>query len=385
MWDVFAYEEVRAVLSDDSAFSVDPTNLPEEHTTEVEESPITETMLFILSAVTMWRFSPPRTGENLQRLTADSMTDPPEHRRLRAVAESELRPNAVADLEPAIRRITRERLDERSTPEFDVVADLAYPVPVIVIAELLGVPPEDRDRFKSRSDTLVARPEEETREAFRRLQREQEQALEGLQEYFVGTIERRRVDPREDLVSSVVHDEEAALTEREPIGFRTLLLVAGTITTTNLLSNAMRCLQGRPELIDRIAKDGTVRGRTIDEVLRYRSPVQAFFRVAKAETDLGGNTITPGEGIVAWIGSANRDPTQFEDPDEFDPTRSPNQHVAFGDGTHYFGAPLARLEASVVLSELFERIDDFGIVGEELQPVRSSFVYGVESLPITVE
>jgi cytochrome P450 len=359
-WDVFGYDEVKAVLSDDSAFSVDPMNLPEERTTEMEESPMTETMLF---------------------------TDPPDHRRLRAVAESEFRPNAVADLEPAIRRITHERVEEAvSEGEFDFVADLAYPVPVIVIAEMLGVPPGDRDRFKSWSDTLVARPEEETREAFRRLQREQEHALEELQEYFVGMIERRRTEPRDDLITAVVHDEEAALTERELIGFCMLMLVAGNITTTNLLSNAMRCLEECPELGERIAGDASIRTRVVEEVLRYRSPVQAFFRVAKAEAELGGQTVTPGEGIVAWIGSANRDPAKFDEPEEFDPTRSPNQHVAFGHGTHYcLGAPLARLEASVVLSELFDRIDDFEIVDEELQPVRSSFIYGVESLPITVE
>ncbi|WP_331233069.1 cytochrome P450 [Natronorarus salvus] len=360
VWDVFAYEEVKAVLSDDSAFSVDPMNLPSERSTEMEESPMTETMLF---------------------------TDPPEHRRLRAVAESEFRPNAVADLEPAIRRITRERVEDAlSEPEFDFVADLAYPVPVIVIAELLGVPADDRDRFKSWSDTLVARPDEETREGFERLQREQETALSELQEYFAGMIDRRRTDPREDLISAVVHDEEAELTERELIGFCMLLLVAGNITTTNLLSNALRCLEGRPELTRLIVEDETARSHTVEEVLRYRSPVQAFFRVAKREADLGGQTITPGEGVVAWIGSANRDPRKFDSPDEFDPTRSPNQHIAFGHGTHYcLGAPLARLEASVVLSELFERIEGFEIRTDELQPVRSSFIYGVESLPVAVE
>ena len=163
-----------------------------------------------------------------------------------------------------------------------------------------------------------------------------------------------------------------------------LLLVAGNITTTNLIANAVRCFADAGEdLFDRLRGDERGLTTALEEVLRYRSPVQAMTRIAAEDVELRGETIEEGDRIIVWLGSANRDERRFEDADEFRPDRSPNQHLGFGHGTHYcLGAPLARLEAKIALTELLDRVENVRLADEDLQPLRSSFVYGVESLPI---
>ena len=309
LWDVFRYQDVKRVLDDDEAFSSDPRNMPDFGREREERSPVLDTMLF---------------------------ADPPEHDRLRGVVDDFFRPSAVADLAPRIEEITGDLLDDAEGGEMDVVSDLAYPMPVVVIAELLGVPADDRDRFKDWSDTLVARPESRSREALAEVQREQERVGREMQEYFRVMIARRRDDPRADLISEIVHAEVDGhtLAEREMVGFCILLLIAGNITTTNLVTNAIRCFDERPETYDELRGDDERVRRAIEEVLRYQSPVQALFRIPTADVEISGRKIEAGEGIVAWLGSANRDGDRFENPDEFAPGRSPNQHLAFGHGTH---------------------------------------------------
>lgn len=361
VWDVFRYEDTKAILADDSTFSSDPSRAPQFDAPEDEQSPIMDTVLF---------------------------SDPPEHRRLRSVVDELFRPNAVTDLAPRIEEITTDLLDEAlSGGEMDIVDDLAYPMPVIVIAEMLGVPADDRGQFKEWSDALVARPKARTEEAIREFQERQERVLKELSEYFTGMIERRRADPHDDLITAILQAETNGqrLTEREVLGFCMLLLVAGNITTTNLITNAARCFGERPGTMDELRSGELDTEPTIEEVLRYRSPVQALFRVTTTDTRVGDHEISEGEGIVTWLGSANRDSEQFPDPDRFVPDRRPNQHIGFGHGTHYcLGAPLARLEAKIALDELLGRTDEIEIHDEDLAPVRSSFIYGVESLSISV-
>jgi cytochrome P450 len=262
------------------------------------------------------------------------------------------------------------------------VEALAYPLPVMVIADMLGVPREDRDRFKRWSDTIVRGLGEGTYPE--QFLRERQQASQEMAAYFLERIERRREQPREDLLTTIATAEGEAgqLSRREALGTCILLLVAGNITTTNLVTNAVRCFDGHGVVAD--LADGDLRvGPAIEEALRYRSPVQAMTRVPREAVEVAGHTLEGGDRVVVWLGSANRDERQFEAADEFRPARSPNQHLGFGHGTHYcLGAPLARLEARVAIEELLDRLPDLRVVESELQPVRSSFIYGVESLPV---
>ncbi len=357
-WDVFRYADVKRILGDDATFSVDPENAPD----------------FV---------SPKMDG---QEMAISSMVseDPPRHDELRDVVDDFFRPQAIRELEPRIRELTGELLDDTLDREgkIDLVEEFAYPLPVMVIAELLGVPVEERDQFKEWSDALIAAPSDsESSEAFAERQFELFQEMSG---YFMQLIKERRQNPREDLISTIANAEidGEPLPPENMVGLCILLLVAGNITTTNLIANAMRCF-GENDLFETYTAAGAVLTPAIEEVLRYRSPVQAMSRFTTEDVTIGDESIEAGEVVVVWMGSANRDNRQFPEGDSFIPDRSPNQHLGFGYGTHYcLGAPLARLEADVALSELFGRFADVEIPDTTLQPTRSSFIYGVDSLPI---
>jgi len=360
-WDVFRYDDVKRVLDDDDVFSVDPREAAD----------------FV---------EPDGPGEGL---ILDTMLfeDPPRHDELRGVVDEWFRPRTLADREPHFRELAGELLDDAvgADGRLDVVEDLAYPFPVTVIAELLGVPASDRDRFKTWSNTLVeAASDDESADAF--ADRQQQIQME-MAQYFLEMIEDRRENPRDDLLSVIVTAESGAggrLSREEALGMCILLLVAGNITTTNLIANAVRCFaEADGDLFDELRGDDRALTSAVEEVLRYRSPVQAMSRVATEDVTMRGETIEAGDRIIAWLGSANRDERQFEAADTFRPDRSPNQHVGFGHGTHYcLGAPLARLEAKVGLSEFLDRAENVRLAETPLQPTRSSFIYGVESLPI---
>jgi len=360
-WDVFRYEDVKRVLDDDETFSVDPQKADD----------------FV---------EPERPGEGL---ILDTMLfeDPPRHDELRGVVDEWFQPRALADREPHFRELAGELLDDAvdTEGEIDVVEDLAYPFPVTVIAELLGVPPSDRDRFKTWSNTLVeAASDEESADAY--VERQQQSQME-MAQYFLEMIEDRRESPREDLLSAIVTAESDAgsrLSREEALGMCILLLVAGNITTTNLVANAVRCFaEADGDLFEELRGDDRALATAVEEVVRYRSPVQAMSRIATEDVTMRGETVEAGDRLIVWLGSANRDERQFEAADAFRPDRSPTQHLGFGHGTHYcLGAPLARLEAKVGLSELLDRVENVQIAETTLQPTRSSFIYGVESLPI---
>jgi len=360
-WDVFRYDDVKRVLDDDDVFSVDPREADDFVEPEGPgEGLILDTMLF---------------------------EDPPRHDELRGVVDEWFQPRSLADREPHFRELASELLDDAvgADGRLDVVEDLAYPFPVTVIAELLGVPASDRDRFKTWSDTLVeAASDDENADAF--ADRQQQIQME-MAQYFLEMIEDRRENPRDDLISVIVTAESSEggrLSREEALGMCILLLVAGNITTTNLIANAVRCFaEADADLFDELRGDDRALTSAVEEVLRYRSPVQAMSRVATEDVTMRGETIEAGDRIIAWLGSANRDERQFEAADAFRPDRSPNQHVGFGHGTHYcLGAPLARLEAKVGLSELLDRVENVRLADAPLQPTRSSFIYGVESLPV---
>jgi cytochrome P450 len=283
--------------------------------------------------------------------------DPPRHERLRGVVEESFRPRSLAPRTPRIEALAADLLaDVVDDGAMDVIADFAYPLPVILIAELLGVPADDRPRFKGWSDHLVETPADpRDAEAFAA---RREATVDELTDSFEAAVVERRAAPRDDLISEIVHAEAdgRSLTEREILGFCILLLVAGNVTTTNLLGNAMRCLTAHPDALERLADAPSLVPVAIEEVLRYRSPVQAIGRVAARDVRVGTVRMRAGDSVVGWLGSANRDPAAFDAPDDFRTDRTPNPHLGFGRGTHYrLGAPLARLEARIGLTALLAR------------------------------
>lgn len=307
-------------------------------------------------------------------------TDPPRHRQLRTLVTQAFTPRTVAQLEPRIQTIVDDLLDAVApTGQMDVIADFAYPLPVIVIAELLGIPTADRAQFKQWSDAIVT--------GARAAGMEGRNPQAEMSAYFTRLIAERRDAPRDDLISALLaaQIDSQHLSLVELLGFCVLLLVAGNETTTNLIGNAILCLDEHPDALDRLRAQPDLLPGAIEEVLRYRSPVQSMFRATIRAAAIGGQTIPAGQPVIAWIGSANRDPAQFPDPDRFDITRAPNRHLAFGQGIHFcLGAPLARLEARIALGTMLARLPHVRRDRDiPLEPLESFIVYGVKRLPIT--
>lgn len=303
--------------------------------------------------------------------------DPPRHRQLRNLVTQAFTPRTVARLSERITAIVTELLDQvAATGRMDIIHDLAYPLPVIVIAEMLGIPPEDRARFKVWSDAVVGS-----------LDLDESNPRVEMDEYFLQIMMQRKADPQEDLISGLLNAqvEGQHLTQRELLSFCTLLLVAGNETTTNLIGNALLCFDEQPQVMEELRASPELIPATVEEVLRYRSPVQFTGRVATADTEIRGQRIADGQFVRIALGSANRDESQFPDADRFDIHRTPNRHLAFGHGIHFcLGAPLARLEAKISLTLLLERFRDMQRVHDvALEHVGSPIMYGVKSLPIT--
>jgi len=283
-------------------------------------------------------------------------SDPPTQTRLRRLVSRDFTPRRIRELEPRIREIAKNLLDAIARKdEFDVMADLANPLPVMVISDLLGVPPEEYQQFKNWSDKII---EADNTLPGMPIPDEIKSAFAELRSYFVAEIARRRKNPGTDLVSALVaaHDENEALNADELLQFLVLLLLAGNETTTNLIGNGMLALGRNPESMAALrAKPDLMRG-AVEEMLRYDGPVQATFRTATKDTVVGGTPITAGMGAFVIIAAANRDPAQFKNPEKFDITREPNEQVAFGEGIHFcIGAPLARMEGSIAIRSALER------------------------------
>jgi cytochrome P450 len=287
--------------------------------------------------------------------------DPPRHTKLRALVSKAFTPRSVAALEPRVRELCRELLDRAAgREEIDLVSDFSAPLPMRVIAEMLGIPAGDRPRFQrwadavlAMSDTVAGPP------AAARAAAEGFVAVTAEMAAYLGDLlAARRADPRDDLLARLAGAEVDGerLTHAELLGFFQLLLLAGSETTTNLISNAVLCLGEHPAQLARLRAEPGLLPSAIEEVLRYRSPLQWMYRVARRDVNLGGASVPAGALVLAVIGAANRDPSAFPDPGRFDIARSPNPHLAFGHGPHFcLGAPLARLEARVALADLLAR------------------------------
>ncbi len=349
-WHVFRYDDVQRVLSEHVTFS---SRMGGENPSETGQ-------LFAASLIN---------------------TDPPRHRQLRSLVTQAFTPRAVEALAPRIAEITDELLAPVvSAGAMDLIADLAYPLPVIVIAELMGIPAGDRDRFKTWSDAIVS----QTRPAAN--ERHHDDANREMADYFLGMIEERRRRPGNDLISRLLaaQIEGEYLSVVELLGFCSLLLVAGNETTTNLIGNAVLCFSEHPGTIPRLAAEPSLLPEAVEEVLRYFSPVQSMYRVSAADTTIGEHQIPAGSPLVAWIGSANRDEKHFLHPDVFDVGRTPNRHLAFGQGIHFcLGAPLARLEARIELQTVIDCLPGLALApGTHLERMDSTIIYGLKKLPV---
>jgi cytochrome P450 len=303
---------------------------------------------------------------------------------LRSLVTQAFTPKAVDALAPRISALTDELLDGIAPAgTADLIAGLAYPLPVIVIAELMGIPPGDRDRFKQWSDVIVSQTRSGAEDA------DHHATNVEMTGYFLDLIEQRRRQPGNDLISNLLSAEidGQKLSVPELLGFCSLLLVAGNETTTNLIGNAVLSFTEVPGTFERLLAEPQLLPQAIEEVLRYRSPVQSMYRVAAADTALGDVQIPAGAPLVAWIGSANRDERHFTEPDEFDIDRGPSRHLAFGQGIHFcLGAPLARLEARIALEATLSRLPGLTVAaGSRLERMDSTIVYGLKELPVTWE
>lgn len=313
--------------------------------------------------------------------------DPPEHTRLRKLVSKAFTPRMVDTLTPRIQAIVDKLLDAViDKGRFDLVQDLAYPLPVIVIAEMLGVDPERRDDFKRWSDDvvhIVASGQNEARLA------QYMQSWEAFKNYFVELIETRRQAPKDDLVSALVmaQEERDALTMSEILNACLLLLVAGNETTTNLIGNGALALFTHIEEGQKLRQHPELIHSMIEEVLRYDSPIQGVFRNTVSDVDIHGVTIPADSKVLLAWGSANRDGVVFPDPDRFDIERQIERHLAFGIGIHFcLGAPLARLEARIATETVLRRTqaiypDRDGTV----ERVNNPLFRGLKQFPVVFE
>lgn len=365
-WVVTRYQDVTFVLSD-LRFSANRRQARNRFAQMVEAQALEE------------RFGP------FFRAPTMLTSDPPEHTRLRRLVSKAFTARAVEDLRPRIAEIVAHLLaDIRREGRADLIASLAYPLPVIVIAEMLGVPPEERDRFKRWSDDVAATlgGPFAGAEAIER----GATAVQELASYLREVIAQRRRQPRGDLISGLIAAEEQgqALSEDEILSTSMLLLIAGNETTTNLIGNGVLALLRHPDQLQRLRDDPSLIRSAVEELLRYAGPVQGTARVATEDVEIGSRRIAAGQVVFALLAAANRDPAQFAEPDRLDIGRQPNPHVAFGDGIHFcLGAPLARAEAQEAISGLLQQLPSLALDGEP-EWGGTFIIRGVRRLPIRV-
>ncbi|ODT87136.1 cytochrome P450 [Phenylobacterium sp. SCN 70-31] len=288
--------------------------------------------------------------------------DPPQHDRLRRMTMRHFGPpndpGRVEAMRPHLLTMTTSLIDAlKGRDEIDLVADVAYPLPVTVVADLLGVPREDEPKFHVWAEAIVQAADRDPRD--RRPSEGIQNALVGLGGYMMGLIEARRSAPRDDMLSRLVHDDgpDGAMNPAELTTTAILLLLAGHETTVNLIANGMLTLLRMPDMMRRLREEPGIEIPMVEELLRYEPPVHMTFRSTLADVEAGGVTIPARSAVRLLIACANRDPARFEDAERFIPDRPNNQHLGFGSGIHAcFGAPLARLEGQIVLRELARRL-----------------------------
>lgn len=360
-WNVVGFAEITEAMSDPASFSSDFTAL-------MSTDP--DLMLF--------------TKGNFVGM------DPPGQKRLRTLAGKAFSPRLANSLLPRIEEMTTELMDSvRGQDTIELVDDLSYPLPVTVIAELLGIPPEKREMFRAWADKLIetggqdgALPTEDQLEDFKPMAKQ-------MNRFMLDHIAERRARPQEDLISQLVLVEEDGdrLADEEIVGFAALLLIAGHITTTALLGNTVLAMQENPEAAEAIRADRSLIPAFIEETMRMRPPVVRLPRITKHEVELGGVLLPAGQVVSMWVLAGNRDPQEFADPSRFVLGRKPNRHLGFGHGIHFcLGAPLSRLETKVALNTLMDRYSDFAVdPADSVDFYNPKSLVSVKRLPLAVK
>ena len=349
LWLLFNYENVKRALTDHAAFSS-------------RNGPV-DWMIFL---------------------------DPPRHDKLRALISQAFTPRSVANLEPLIKSLSGSLLDKLAgRTEIDLATDYAVPLPMMVIGAMLGIPSTDQPKFIRWNDAILQMSYtvpggsgmSEIVDRFKSITIE-------MAAYLAEQLAQRTTNPRDDLLTGLLQAEVDGqrLTPQEILGFFQLLLLAGSETTTNLINNGILCFMDNPKELERLKARPELLGSAIEEILRYRAPLQWMFRVPTRDVQIEGQTIPQGKVVLCMIGSANHDPQHFPDPDRFDITRNPNPHLAFGQGGHFcLGAPLARLEAKIAFTDLLTRLDKFELAGvTPWEPRKGLHVHGPNRLPLNV-
>src|SRR5882762_3557554 len=312
--------------------------------------------------------------------------DPPDHTRLRGLVSKAFTPRVVERLRAHIQQIVDGLLARvEGKGSMDLIEEFAYPLPVTVICEMLGVPVEDHERFKAWGldiarglDAILLPPDSEVAQ----------RSLAGrraLADYFRGLIAERRASPRDDMLSGLIAAEEAGdkLDEDELLATCILLLVAGHETTVNLIGNGTLALLRHPDELRRLRENPALIASAVEELLRYDGPVQRTARIPSAAVAIGGLTIEAGEMVMPFIGAADRDPAHFPDPDRLDIARSDNRHIAFGLGIHFcLGAPLARLEGQIAINTLVQRLPKLALATDRPEYRQSLTLRGLKTLPV---
>jgi cytochrome P450 len=375
-WGLYCYSDIEKILKDPIKFSskFGPFQVPQEY------------------------------QENLNRPSLLN-TDPPYHRKLRSIVDTLFVPIEIAKLEPRIENIANELIDniiKKDSTTMDLITDFAYPLPATVIAELLGVPSEDRDTFRQWADNIVSL--EITSDSDIDSIRKANKIVTDMDIYFNKLIEKKKKMPTNDLISHIIKAkvDGHSLFGKEILSFCSLLLNAGHVTTVNLIGNLVFSLLENPQEFKRLqeSKNSLIKS-TIEETLRYRSPVQFLFRIANADVTLSEESgkkrvqkqkIQKGQGITLFLGSANHDESIFTDPERFDITRKNLRHLGFGTGIHFcLGAPLARLEGKIALRIILERFENLQFnfdnsdrrdLYTKVTPLKSSFLLGLSHLPL---
>jgi cytochrome P450 len=309
--------------------------------------------------------------------------DPPRHTKVRSVFARAFTPASLAQLRPKIESIARKQLDLVATSgSMDLIADLAYPLPVIVIAEMLGFPPEDYPRIKVWSDRLAAalslNPSNEQ-------QADAALTWSEMREYFDSVVARTKQNPGDALLGRILEaeDDPEGLNREEIFTNCVLLLSAGHETTTNLIGNGMLALLKNRDQWDLLVREPDLIASAVEEILRFDSPVQWTSRLSGEPIEINGKTIQPGEIILGSVGAANRDPQKFADPDRLDIRRNENRHLAFGIGIHYcLGAALARMEAEIAIGQLAARFPSMRLASNRVKWIKGLTFRGVKNLPV---
>ena len=391
LWGFFRYDDIQTILTNYKNFSSD-----------------VQILVNMQQAQSQKGYQEEQGNKYVRRTLLTS--DPPHHSRLRGIISSAFTSNRILSLRPRIEEICNDLLDKIfDQGSMDLIDDLAYPLPVTVIAEMLGVAVGDRDTFRRWADELIGSTSDggnnipTDRIADQRFKKVQDE----MDSYFIKIIQKRKEQDKSgsnnDLISGLLRAEIDGnkLSEEDIFAFCSLLLLAGHVTTVNLIGNIMRSLLEHPQQLKQLILSNKIKDdkntnlnlpsvqSAIDETLRYRSPVQALFRFAMQDIDVGEQTIQQGQRMILWIGSANHDESVFTDGEKFNISRIFNStHLAFGHGVHFcLGSTLANLEAQVVLKLILDRLkdlrfaDDYG--EKSLEPLHGIFFHGVRHLPLS--